>query len=88
MPVPTEPDCLQTFGALIPACIVQTPGKPDGGWANTNTDSTSGSTDVWSDPTQTVYQIGSGSYLDKQKQMNAAYVAAATGSEGVAVVHA
>ena len=87
MPVPTEPDCLQTFGAIIPACIVQTPGKPDGGWANTNTDST-GTTDVWSDPTQTVYQIGSGSYFDKQKQMNTAYVAAAVGSEGVAVVHA
>ena len=86
MPVPTQPDCLQTFGAIISACIVQSPGKPDGGWANTNTDSTS--EQIASDPTQTVYQIGSGPYFDKEKQMNAAYVAAATSSEGVAVVHA
>ena len=86
MPVPTQPDCLQNFGAIISACIVQTPGRPDGGWANTNTDSTS--EQVPSDPTQTVYQLGSGSYFDKEKQMNTAYVAAAVGSEGVAVVHA
>ena len=86
MPVPTQSDCLQTFGAIISACIVQTSGKPDAGWANTNTDSSS--SEVASDGTQTVYQIGSGPYFDKEKQMNAAYVAAATGSVGVAADHA
>ena len=88
MPVPTQQDCLQTFGAIIPACIVQTSGKPDAGWANVNTDPSSGSTDVWSDPTQTVYQIGSGSYFDKQIQMNTAGNTASYGAEGVAVDHA
>ena len=88
MPVPTQPDCLQTFGAIIPACIVQTPGKPDGGWANVNTDAGVGTLDVWSDPTQTVYQVGSGSYFDKQVQMNTANIVPAYSSEGVAVNHA
>ena len=88
MPVPTQSDCLQTFGAIIPACIVQTPGKPDGGWANTNTDAGPDTLDVWSDPTQTVYQIGSGSYFDKQVQMNTANIVPAYSSEGVAVNHA
>ena len=88
MPVPTQPECMQTFGNIIPACIVQTPGKPDGGWANVNTDPSPGTLDVWSDPTKTVYQIGSGSYFDKQTQMNTANIIPAYVSEGVAVNHA
>ena len=88
MPVPTQQDCLQTFGAIIPACIVQTSGKPDGGWANVNTDPAPDTLDVWSDPTKTVYQIGSGSYFDKQTQMNTANIIPAYISEGVAVNHA
>ena len=88
MPVPTEDDCLQTFGAIIPACIVQTAGKPDGGWANVNTDTAPDTSDVWSDSTKTVYQIGATGYFDKQTQMNNAKITAAYLSEGGAVNHA
>lgn len=53
-----------------------------------NTDPAPDTLDVWSDPTKTVYQIGSGSYFDKQVQMNTANIVPAYISEGVAVNHA
>ena len=88
MPVPTVEECMATFGAIIPACITQTDGKPDGGWANANPNVGSDSLDVWEDGTKTVYSIGSGAWIDKQEQMNIASTAAIYISEGAALVHA
>lgn len=88
MPVPTVEECMATYGAIIPTCIVQTDGKPDGGWANVNPNIGSDSTDIWEDETKTVYSIGSGAWMDKEEQMNIASTAAIYISQGAAMVHA
>lgn len=88
MPVPTYDQCNQTFRGIIEECIVQKGSSPDFGNANANLAGVRNDPKIWDDPTQTVYQIGSAAYYDKNEQVNNAWIGAATGSVGVVMVHA
>ena len=87
MPVPTQDDCMQTFGAIISSCIVEQGSQPDFGNANANINGPRNDPQIAEDPTKTVYQIGSGAYYDKNEQINNAWIGAATGSVNVVMVH-
>ncbi|KAL8825216.1 MAG: hypothetical protein Q9191_004553 [Dirinaria sp. TL-2023a] len=87
MPVPTQDVCMQTFAGIISACIIESGTSPDFGNANANINAPRNDPQIAADPTQTVYQIGSGAYYDKNEQINGAWVGAATGSMNVVMVH-
>lgn len=84
MPVPSQTDCLTTFGNIITTCITETPQRIDAGTANEN-ESNNG---IAADPTKTVYQIGAGGYWDKCAGSNGAMLAGSISQFGAGAGHA
>ena len=78
---------MQTFAGIISACMVEQGIQPEFGNANANLNGPRNDPDIAADPTQTVYQIGSGAYYDKNEQINNAYIGASTNSVNVVMVH-
>ncbi|KAL8628827.1 hypothetical protein Q9189_005459 [Teloschistes chrysophthalmus] len=87
MPVPTFADCMQTFGNIITACIVEKGQQPDFGNANVKEDAKRNDPNFAENKYKTVYQVGSGAYDDKSEDINNAYLGASVTGVNVVMVH-